>query len=50
MRKRIIGQGSPEVLAVEPGWMELERPTQVEITSEDLDDTLGQTFTPINPG
>jgi hypothetical protein len=34
MRKRIIGQGSREVSAVEPDWLDLERLAQVEITSE----------------
>ncbi len=37
MRKRIIGHGPLEVAAVEPGWMDLENLTQVEITSEDVD-------------
>lgn len=37
MRKHIIGQGPPEVSAVEPGWKDLERLAQVEITSEDID-------------
>jgi hypothetical protein len=36
MRKRIIGQGPPEVSAAEPGWMDLERLAQVDITSEDI--------------
>ncbi len=36
MRKRIIGQGPPEVSAVEPGWIDLERLAQVEITSEEI--------------
>jgi hypothetical protein len=35
MRKRIIGHGPREVAAAEPGWMDLERLAQVEITSED---------------
>jgi hypothetical protein len=35
MRKRIIGHGSREVAAAEPGWLDLERLAQVEITSED---------------
>ncbi len=34
MRKRIIGIGPREVSAVEPGWLDLERLAQVEITSE----------------
>ena len=35
MRKRIIGHGPREVAAAEPGWLDLERLAQVEITSED---------------
>ncbi|MGA7578219.1 MAG: hypothetical protein ACLQUW_09475 [Desulfobaccales bacterium] len=35
MRKRIIGHGPREVTAAEPGWLDLERLAQVEITSED---------------
>ncbi|MEW6659731.1 MAG: hypothetical protein AB1424_13825 [Thermodesulfobacteriota bacterium] len=35
MRKRIIGQGSREVAAAEPGWLDLDLLAQVEITSED---------------
>jgi hypothetical protein len=34
MRKRIIGPGPDEVAAGEPGWLDLERLAQVEITSE----------------
>jgi len=37
MRKRIIGHGPREVAAAEPGWLNLERLAQVEITSEDVD-------------
>jgi hypothetical protein len=37
MRKRIIGHGPREVAAAEPGWIDLERLAQVEITSEDVD-------------
>ena len=33
MRKRVIGHGPREVTAVEPGWLDLERLAQVEITS-----------------
>ena len=36
MRKRLIGHGPREVLAAEPGWLDLERLAQVEITSEDV--------------
>jgi hypothetical protein len=35
MRKRIIGHGPRDVSATEPGWLDLERLAQVEITSED---------------
>ncbi|MFZ0050949.1 MAG: hypothetical protein WAK96_04185 [Desulfobaccales bacterium] len=35
MRKRIIGHGPRDVAAAEPGWLDLERLAQVEITSED---------------
>ena len=37
MRKRIIGHGPREAKADEPGWLYLERLTQVEITSEEVD-------------
>jgi hypothetical protein len=37
MRKRIIGQGPRAVATAEPGWVDLERLAQVEITSEDAD-------------
>jgi hypothetical protein len=37
MRKRIIGQGPREVATAEPGWLDLDRLAQVEITSEDAD-------------
>jgi hypothetical protein len=37
MRKRVIGHGPREVSAAEPGWLDLERLAQVEITSEDAD-------------
>jgi len=37
MRKRIIGCGSREVAAAEPGWLEIDLLAQVEITSEDAD-------------
>jgi len=35
MRKRIIGHGPRDVSVTEPGWLDLERLAQVEITSED---------------
>jgi len=37
MRKHLIGHGPGEVAAAEPGWLDLERLAQVEITSEDVD-------------
>jgi hypothetical protein len=37
MRKRIIGNSHREVAAAEPGWLDLDRVAQVEITSEDAD-------------
>ena len=36
MRKRIIGQGPREIAAAAPGWLDLERLAQVEITSEEV--------------
>ena len=36
MRKRIIGHGPRDVKADEPGWLNIERLAQVEITSEDV--------------
>jgi len=36
MRKRIIGHGPREVSAAEPGWLDLERLAEVEITSEEV--------------
>ena len=37
MHKRIISYGPREVAATEPGWLDLDRLVQVEITSEDVD-------------
>ncbi|MHB8066738.1 MAG: hypothetical protein ACYDIC_02430 [Desulfobaccales bacterium] len=37
MRKRIIAHSLREVKTIEPGWLDLERLAQVEITSEDID-------------
>ncbi len=37
MRKRIISHGAREVSTAEPGWLDLERLAQIEITSEDVD-------------
>jgi hypothetical protein len=36
MRKRIIGHDTRDVKADEPGWLDIERLAQVEITSEDV--------------
>ena len=46
MRKRIIGHGPREVSAAEPGWMDLERLAQVEITSEDADHPIESALIP----
>lgn len=46
MRKRIIGHGPGEVEAAEPGWMDLERLTQVEVTSEDVDHPIESALIP----
>jgi hypothetical protein len=46
MRKRIIGHGPSEVAAAEPGWMDLERLAQVEITSEDVDHPIESALIP----
>ena len=35
--QRLIGHGPGEAAATEPGWLDLERLAQVEITSEDAD-------------
>ncbi|RJR43658.1 MAG: hypothetical protein C4567_05475 [Deltaproteobacteria bacterium] len=37
MRKRIIGNSTREIAAAEPGWLDLDRLAQVEITSEEAD-------------
>jgi len=51
MRKRMIGQGSRDVPAVEPGWMDIERLAQVEITSEDVDYPIESALIPnVGPG
>ncbi|MFP3868942.1 MAG: hypothetical protein ACLFUU_12435 [Desulfobacteraceae bacterium] len=49
MRKRIIGRGPSEVTAAEPGWLNLERLAQVEITSEDVDHPIESALVP-GPG
>ena len=46
MRKHIIGPGPGEVAAAEPGWMDLERLAQVEITSEDVDHPIESALIP----
>jgi hypothetical protein len=46
MRKRIIGHGTAEVVAAEPGWIDLERLAQVEITSEDVDHPIESALIP----
>ncbi|MCX5890285.1 MAG: carbohydrate-binding protein, partial [Deltaproteobacteria bacterium] len=46
MRKRIISHGPREVAAAEPGWLDLERLAQVEITSEDLDHPIESALIP----
>ena len=46
MRKRIIGHGPRDVAAAEPGWMDLERLAQVEITSEDVDHPIESALIP----
>ena len=47
MRKRVIGHGPREVAAVEPGWLDLERLAQVEITSEDVDHPIESALIPV---
>jgi hypothetical protein len=46
MRKSIIGQGPPEVSAAEPGWLDLEPLTQVEITSEEAGSSIESALIP----
>ncbi len=46
MRKRIIGHDPGEVAAAEPGWLNLERLAQVEITSEDVDHPIESALIP----
>jgi hypothetical protein len=36
MRKRLIGHSPRDISTAEPGWLDLERLAQVEITSEDV--------------
>jgi hypothetical protein len=46
MRKRIIGHGPRDVKADEPGWLDIERLAQVEITSEDVDRPIESALIP----
>jgi hypothetical protein len=46
MRKRIIAPGPGNVAAAEPGWMDLERLAQVEITSEDIEHPIESALIP----
>ncbi len=46
MRKRVIGRGAREVSAAEPGWLDLERLAQVEVTSEDVDHPIESALIP----
>ena len=46
MRKRIIAPGPGEVEPAEPGWIDLERLAQVEITSEDVDHPIESALIP----
>jgi hypothetical protein len=46
MRKRIIGHGPGDVAAAEPGWLDLERLAQVEITSENVDHPIESALIP----
>ena len=46
MRKRLIGHGPGEVATAEPGWMDLARLAQVEITSEHVDHPIESALLP----
>ena len=46
MRKRLIGQGPPDVSVVEPGWLDLQRLAQVEITSEEVNYAIESALIP----
>jgi hypothetical protein len=51
MRKRIIGSSPRDISAAEPGWLDLERWAQVEITSEDVDYPIESALIPgVGPG
>jgi hypothetical protein len=51
MRKRIIDHGSRAEPAAEPGWLDLERLAQVEITSEEADHPIESALIPgMGPG
>ena len=46
MRKRLIGHGPGEVAAAEPGWLDLERLAEVEVTSEVVDHPIEAALIP----
>lgn len=46
MRKRIISQKPRDIAAAEPGWLDLERLAEVEITSEDADHPIEAALIP----
>ena len=46
MRKRIIGQGPGEAPAAEPGWMDIDRVAEAEITSEEVDYPIDAALVP----
>ena len=46
MRKRLIPHGPDAVAAAEPGWMDLERLAQVEVTSEVVDHPIESALIP----
>jgi hypothetical protein len=46
MRKRMIGPGPGAVADAEPGWLELEKLAEVEITSEDVDHPIESALIP----
>jgi len=46
MRKRIVGQGPPEVSVAEPDWLDLEPLAQVEVTSEEVGSSIEAALIP----
>ncbi len=51
MRKRIIGKDLGKVSAAEPGWLDLERLAQVEVTSEEAGYSIEAALIPgMGPG